>query len=231
VSALYTNWAANHGELTAEAILNAQAIINANFASEMDAEGLDHTTYDFFSTAFMVNGTGIDALLDRLSITIDFTGNSFAVRLDDSPFSFNVDIDTSGITIGGGSGGSSSGGSSSGGGGVTLSCNTSNYVADAVRTPTANELADFAATYIGQEGTFDDNFNFTPSSDATFVLSENGTATYNGSDYAITSFCLDITGQTAVPLIYLEGPTGSHIDLWTDGDMAGVAPNGNIIQN
>lgn len=237
VSALYTTWEANHGELTAQAILNAQAIINANFATEMDAEGLDHTTYDFFSTAFTANGTGIDALLDRLSITIDFTGNSFAVSLDGNPFSFNVDIDTSGITIGGGGGGGSSsgsgssGGSSSGGGGVTLSCNTSNYVADAVRTPTANELADFAATYIGQEGTFDDNFNFTPSSDATFVLSENGTATYNGSDYAITSYCLDITGQTAVPLIYLEGPTQSHLDLWTDGDMAGVAPNGNIIQN
>lgn len=238
LGALYTTWEANQGELTAQAILNAQAIINANFATEMDAEDLDHTTYDFFSTAFTVNGTGIDALLDRLSITIDFTGNSFAVRLDDSPFSFNVDIDTSGITIGGGSGGSSSGGSSSGGsssggssggGGVTLSCNTSNYVADAVRTPTANELADFAATYIGQEGTFDDNFNFTPSSDATFVLSENGTATYNGSDYAITSYCLDITGNTPVALLYLEGPTGSHIDLWGDGGINGVAPNGSII--
>lgn len=238
ISALYTNWAANHGELTAQAILNAQAIINANFATEMDAEDIDHTTYDFFSTAFTVNGTGIDALLDRLSITIDFTGNSFAVMLDDSPFSFNVDIDTSGITIGGGSGGSSSGGSSSGGssggGGVTLSCNTSNYVADAVRTPTANELAGFAATYIGQEGTFDDdmmNPTFTPSSDATFVLNENGTATYNGDNYAITSFCLDITGQTQYPLIYLEGPAGSHLDLWDNGDMAGVAPNGAIIQN
>jgi hypothetical protein len=223
VNALYTDWAANHSELTAQAILNAQAIINANFATEMDAEGLDHKTYDFFYAAFTANSTGIDALLDRLSISIDFSGNSFTVRLDDTPFSFDVDIDTSGITIGGGGGG--------GGDDVTLTCNTSNYVANAVRTPTANELADFAATYIGQEGTFDDDFNFTPSSDATFVLNEDGTATYNGSEYAITSYCLDITGQTQFPLIYLEGPTDSHLDLWDNGDMAGVAPNGNIIQN
>jgi hypothetical protein len=225
LGALYTNWAEAHSELTAQAILNAQAIINANFATDMDALGLDHTTYDFFSAAFTANSTGIDVLLDMLSIRIDFDSNSFTVSVNDTPFSFDVDIDTSGIHIGGDSGG--------GGGGDdgTLSCNTSNYVADAVRTPTADELAGFAATYIGQEGTYDDNFNFTPSRDATFVLNENGTANYNGDNYAITSFCLDITGQTQFPLIYLEGPTDSHMDLWNNGDMAGVAPNGNIIRN
>lgn len=226
LGALYTNWAANHGELTAQAILDAQAVINANFATEMDAMGLDHTTYDFFSTPFTANSTGIDALLDMLSISIDFDSNSFTVSVNDEPFAFNVNIDTSGINIGG-----DSGGGGGGGGSVTLTCNTANYVADAVRTPTANELADFAATYIGQEGTFDDDFNFTPSSDATFVLKADGTATYNGGNYAITSFCLDITGQSPVPLIYLEGPTNSHIDLWSNGDIAGVAPNGNIIRN
>lgn len=225
LGALYTNWAANHSEPTAQDILDAQAIINANFASEMDAVGLDHTTYDFFSTPFTANSTGIDALLDMLSISIDFDSNSFTVSVNDEPFAFDVDIDTSGINIGGDSGGGGGGGS------VTLSCNTANYVADAVRTPTAAELAEFAATYTGEEGTYDDNFNFTPSGDAIFVLDADGRATYNGDNYAITSFCLDITGQSPVPLIYLEGPTNSHVDLWEDGAMAGVAPSGAIIRN
>ncbi|MBK6740292.1 MAG: hypothetical protein IPG64_21885 [Haliea sp.] len=227
VSALYTNWAANHAELTAEAILNAQAIINANFATEMDAADLDHTTYDFFSAAFAANSTGIDALLDRLRISIDFTGNSFTVSLDDSPFAFDVNIDTSGITIGGG-------GDDDDDDTVTLSCNTSNYVADAVRVPTADELAGFAATYTGEEGTYGDdmmNPTFAPSGEAIFVLKADGTASYNGDNYAITSFCLDITGQTQYPLIYLEGPTHSHLDLWDNGDMAGISPNGAIIRN
>lgn len=228
LDALYADWAANYSQLTAQAILNAQAIINANFATEMDALGLDHTSYDFFGTAFTANSTGIDALLDLLSISIDFNGNTFTVTVSGNPgFSFDENIDTSGIDIGGGS----SGGGNNGGGSVSLTCNTSNYVPGAVRTPTSNELAGFADTYSGQEGTFDNNFNFTPSGNATFVLNADGTATYNGAAYAITSFCLDITGQSPVPLIYLEGPSNSHFDLWSNGDMAGVAPNGNIVQN
>lgn len=65
LDALYANWVASYRQLTAQAVLNAQAIINANFAAEMDGEGLDHTSYDFFGDDFTADSTGLDALLDR----------------------------------------------------------------------------------------------------------------------------------------------------------------------
>ncbi len=119
LDALYNAWTANHAQLTAQAIRNAQAVINANFATLMQNAGLDHTVYDFFSTAFTANSTGIDALLDLLSISINFSGSSFTVSVSgDAGFSFDVNIDTSGIDIG--AGGNNGGGGSNGGSGGTL---------------------------------------------------------------------------------------------------------------
>lgn len=120
LSALYTDWAANHSQLTAQAILNAQAIINANFAAEMDAEGLDHTLYDFFSEAFTANSAGIDALLDSLAISIDFTGGTYTILVGGVSFILDEAIDTTGIDVGGSAGGNSGGGSTTACSGVNM---------------------------------------------------------------------------------------------------------------
>ena len=222
LDALYANWVANYSQLTAQAILNAQAIINANFAAEMAGEGLDHTRYDFFGDDFTAESTGLDALLDSLSISIDFAGGTYTILVGGIAFNFNEAIDTSGINIGGGSGGNTGGG----GGAVAISCDISQYVAGAISEPTAAEVASFAGTYSGQEGAYGPNPGdpFVATGSASFVLNADGTATYNGVDYAITSYCLD----NSVSLLYVMDASGSHFDLFGNGDLAGVTPNGDI---
>lgn len=226
LDALYAGWETDYAQLTAQAILNAQAVINANFAAEMDAAGLDHTLYDFFGDAFAADGTGIDALLDSLTISIDFTGGTYTILVGGVSFILDEVIDTTGIDVGGSSGGNSGGGGSTG-----ISCDTNSYQAGAVRVPTSQEIASFAATYTAQAGTIDPNtYTFTATGSATFVLNADGTATYNGSSYAISSFCLDITGNLPDPLLYVLGPAGSHFDLFGNGDIFGWTPGGASVQ-
>jgi hypothetical protein len=221
LDALYTNWAANNGQLTAQLIANAQAIINANFAAEMDGEGLDHAVYDFFGDDFTADGTGIDALLDSLTISIDFAGGTYTILVGGVSFILDEAIDTTGIDIGGSTGGGGGGGS------ATISCDTTQYQAGAVSEPTAAEVANFAATYSGQEGSIDPNtFVFSATGNATFILNTDGTATYNGASYAITSYCLD----NSVSLLYVMDASGSHFDLFGNGDIHGVTPTGDIVQ-
>jgi hypothetical protein len=100
---LYTNWVTNHSQLTAQTILNEQAVINANFAAEMTAVGLDHTTFDIIADAFNADGTGFDALLDDLLVVID--ADTYTITFNGVSFFFNEAIDTSGINLGGGNGG------------------------------------------------------------------------------------------------------------------------------
>lgn len=129
LDALYTSWAANHSQLTAQTIANAQAIINANFATQMDGEGLDHTNYDFFGDDFTADNTGLDALLDSLSISIDFTGGTYTILVGGIAFTLNEAIDTSGIDIGGSTGGNTGGGTTGGGGSGGSSSATINVTA------------------------------------------------------------------------------------------------------
>ncbi|MBI5462818.1 MAG: hypothetical protein HY941_11600 [Gammaproteobacteria bacterium] len=222
LDALYTNWAANNAQLTAQAIANAQAVINANFATEMDAEGLDHASYDFFGDDFPADSTGIDALLDNLTISIDFAGGTYTILVGGISFILDEAIDTTGIDIGGSTGGGG------GGGNTTISCDTTQYQAGAVSEPTAAEVASFAATYAGQEGTYGPNPGdpFVASGNASFVLNSDGTATYNGASYDIVSYCLD----NSVSLLYVMDASGSHFDLFGNGDIYGVTPNGDIAQ-
>ncbi len=121
LAALYGAWASNFGTLTTAKIQAAQATINANFAARMQAAGLDANSYDFLTTVFTANSTGIDAVLDGIRINVNPTAGNFAVTAaDGTSVSFNLAIDASAITIGGtkgssgGSGGSSSGPCSSG---------------------------------------------------------------------------------------------------------------------
>ncbi len=58
-------------QLAPEEVEMAAATVNANLASLLQQQGLDHRTYDLFRTDFQFDGTGMDAVLDRVRIHID----------------------------------------------------------------------------------------------------------------------------------------------------------------
>ncbi len=109
-----------------------------------------------------------------------------------------------------------------GGGTGTISCDTTQYQTGAVRAPTAAELASYARTYSGSEGTYGPNPNdpFVASGPATLVFSTNGTATYNGTAITVSSLCLDITTSPS-QLLYIMASDMSHFDLFGNGDIYG----------
>ena len=95
------NWAAQANQITPAALAAAQAQVNQNFSSQLSAEGLDAATYDFFNAAFNADGTGIDAVMDSVSVDIDMSGGSINVTVGGQPFTFNPNMDISSINIGG----------------------------------------------------------------------------------------------------------------------------------
>jgi hypothetical protein len=109
LTGLFSNWNADidPADLAAmqAAILEAQAVINANLASQFQANGLTAATYDFLRTAFTPNSTGIDALLDAIELAI--SGSGITMNVGGNPLQFNFSIDISGFNIGGSGGGGS----------------------------------------------------------------------------------------------------------------------------
>ena len=174
---------------------------------------------------------GLDAYLDALTGQIGSNGSTVGADLLaqlGSGLSGNCTV-TGGTlactaSTGGGSSSSSSGGGSSG-----VACDTTLFVPGAVRTPTADELASFARTYTGSEGSFDDNFNFVASGAASLVFSANGSATYNSAAYTPTSHCLESLSGGGQQLVIHAGT--SHFDLRSDGSWNGIAPSGNVVND
>lgn len=110
-----------------------------------------------------------------------------------------------------------------------ISCNTSLFQANApVRTPTSSELESFARTYTGSEGDYDTNFTFVPTGSASLVFNANGTASYNGSAYAPTSYCYEtLPNNTGAQLVIHAGV--SHFDLRAADDWSGASPSGKSV--
>ncbi len=129
-----------------------------------------------------------------------------------------------------------SGGGGGGGGATTLSCNTANYTAGSVSVATSADLAAYAGTFDGDEGSFDANFTFVKSGSASFVLSASGAATYKGAALTITSYCVDNTAGPFGKLMYVEF-AGGHFDISTTdagSDLRwawGVTPTGGFFRN
>ncbi|MES0328090.1 MAG: hypothetical protein ABUK13_07865 [Gammaproteobacteria bacterium] len=95
---LYNNWVSVFGSISAAAITDAQATVNANLSTQYTAFSLDPFTYDFIGTRFLANSTSIDALLDAM--TVDLTaGISIAVVGVTMPL-FDPVISTIGFDIG-----------------------------------------------------------------------------------------------------------------------------------
>jgi len=105
-------WAASYAAMTTQADMRvAQAIINANLATQINTAGLTATSYDFLTTAFTADSTGIDLMLDGLRFNFDFAAGTFGITLaDTTAVVFDPNISTAGFTIGGGTGGGTIGG-------------------------------------------------------------------------------------------------------------------------
>lgn len=118
LSAAFNAWQTHAGSLTQAALRAQQAIVNANLAAQLTAAGLTPQTYDFFSTAFTPNGSGIDGVMDALDFLFNFGGSggfsgvvTINVAGTSTAVPFSVSIDTTGFNVGGVSGGGSGGGS------------------------------------------------------------------------------------------------------------------------
>lgn len=112
---LFSDWAKQATLMTSQQMLQAQAVVNANLQTQFTAAGVNFQSYDFLTSAFPAIGSGIDAVLDALDFSFNFSAGTFSITLNGTTtaVSFNPNISTSGISIGSG-GGSGSGSCSSG---------------------------------------------------------------------------------------------------------------------
>ncbi|MEW8349362.1 MAG: hypothetical protein AB2687_13735 [Candidatus Thiodiazotropha taylori] len=105
-SSLADTWPSNQASVSAN-IANTQAAVNANFVGVFEAIdsalNVDFLTYDFFTSVFNIGGI-YDQILDLLIVEI--TNDTLVITINGVPFTFDPNIDTSGIDIGGTSGGS-----------------------------------------------------------------------------------------------------------------------------
>lgn len=109
---VFSAWASQAAAMTSQAMLNAQATVNANMQTQFTAQSIPYTSYDFLKTAFSANGVGIDHVLDLLDFVFDYAGtNAYSIFQTgtNTAVTFDANISTAGITIGGSSGGGAGG--------------------------------------------------------------------------------------------------------------------------
>ena len=117
LAAVFGSWRTNAPLLSLPALRDAQKIVNANLQAQFTANNIPYQTYDFFNTVFSTNRAGIDAVLDGLNFQFTFNNDDcensdndrpcldgvFSITVAGSglPQSFNTEISTAGITVGG----------------------------------------------------------------------------------------------------------------------------------
>ncbi len=94
IRAIANHWVAYSNKITETVLATAQTQINSNFDAQLQAHGLNPGSYDFFTTPFTTDNTGIDAVLDSLSINIDMEAGAFSVKINNIPFDFNTGADS-----------------------------------------------------------------------------------------------------------------------------------------
>ena len=123
LSALVTNWA--NAPLTQSAVLDAAKKLNANLQNVMTANSVPYTSTNIFNGAFAANGTGMDAVLDDLGVSISCSTNSCTQIINwfsgagTTTITWNNSIDTTGITLSWSTTGGNTGGTGGSGGGGT----------------------------------------------------------------------------------------------------------------
>ncbi len=128
-SQLVSNWAS--AALSATDVLEAAKKVNANLQNVMTANSVAYTSTNIFTGAFIANGTGMDAVLDDLGVSITCSSNACTQVIDwyngagTTTITWNNSIDTTGITLSWSTTGGSGGGGGSGTIGVNLgSCSS-----------------------------------------------------------------------------------------------------------
>lgn len=131
---------------------------------------------------------------------------------------------------GGGDGSTSTAGSGNGNGNgnASVTCDAARFSnAVSVAAPTATQIATYAGTYVGDEGTQGPNFGdpFVKTGTATLVLASDGSVTYNGTAMTLQSECVVSSGGAVSGLsVHFASATGEgHVDL-DAGAMSGVSP-------
>ncbi len=104
---------------------------------------------------------------------------------------------------------------------AALSCNTAGYVAGSVELPTAAQLAAYAGTYDGEEGSYGPRPGdpFVKSASASMVFSADGSLSYKGTAYTVTSVCVDKTSGIVGKVLYVVAGKG-HLDIADKVDPA-----------
>ena len=152
LSQLVTDWA--NTVLSSTAVLEAAKKVNANLQNVMTANSVPYTSTNIFNGAFTANGTGMDAVLDDLGVSISCSSNACTQTIDwyngggTTTITWNNSIDTTGITLswsttGGGTGGNNGGGS--GTIGVNLGSCSSNVQAGTYSMVVRTSVAGFGS--------------------------------------------------------------------------------------
>ena len=99
LEAIYESW--DGTTIDVSALGDAQAVINANLAGQMAAEGVDAEDYDFITEPFDADSSGIDAVLDAINVVVDLQLGDFTFQvIDDAAFVFNENINDAGVNTG-----------------------------------------------------------------------------------------------------------------------------------
>lgn len=104
---------------TADQVLAAAAVVNANLQDVMRSKGVDPAAVNVFTATFSANGQGLDAVLDAMRVSFNCSATSCTQTIASPSGSvlvtWNASISTTGFTV------SWSGGASGGGGSVDVS--------------------------------------------------------------------------------------------------------------
>lgn len=101
LSQLVEGWAATR--LDAAAVLDAAKTLNANFRTLLQAQGVDYSSFNVFSSAFSANHSGFDAVLDAMRLQFSCTGSVCTEQvtspLGNTLITWNSELTTAGISL------------------------------------------------------------------------------------------------------------------------------------
>jgi hypothetical protein len=98
---LQSTWA--NKQLTAQQVLDAAKVLNANLSTLIQSKGLTPASLNVFNAEFTANGTGLDAVLDAMRVSINCTATSCTQSLTSPSGSvlvnWNANIATNGFSF------------------------------------------------------------------------------------------------------------------------------------
>ncbi|MBT9596197.1 MAG: hypothetical protein IV094_09465 [Vitreoscilla sp.] len=116
-----------------------------------------------------------------------------------------------------------------GGSSFTATCDTTAYTAGSVELPTAAQIAAYAGTFNGDEGSYNMSGVFTKSGDAALVIASDGVLTYKDVEYEPLSICIEKVSGAYGKIMYFIANDKGHFDVSDEedadlGQAWGVSP-------